>query len=104
MAMDHAGSPRLDLEAIRRDFPALDQRVHEKPLVYLDSAATALKPVLSAHRMVPVTAAVSIPSVSEKVQDGVFVPYDAAISGANSMLEELQRWSGALQPLRAGIG
>lgn len=44
MAMDHAGSPRLDLEAIRRDFPALDQRVHEKPLVYLDSAATALKP------------------------------------------------------------
>ncbi len=67
-------------------------------------AATALKPVLSALRMVPVTAAVSIPSVSEKVQDGVFVPYDAAISGANSMLEELQRWSGALQPLRAGIG
>ncbi len=28
----------------RADFPALDQRVHEKPLVYLDSAATALKP------------------------------------------------------------
>ena len=44
MAMDHAAPPRLDLEAIRRDFPALDQRVHEKPLVYLDSAATALKP------------------------------------------------------------
>ena len=34
----------LDIDAIRRDFPALDQRVHEQPLVYLDSAATALKP------------------------------------------------------------
>jgi cysteine desulfurase / selenocysteine lyase len=28
----------------RQDFPALDQQVHGKPLVYLDSAATALKP------------------------------------------------------------
>jgi cysteine desulfurase/selenocysteine lyase len=36
--------PKLDIERIRRDFPALDQRVHDKPLVYLDSAATALKP------------------------------------------------------------
>jgi cysteine desulfurase/selenocysteine lyase len=34
----------LDLDAIRRDFPALAQSVHGKPLVYLDSAATALKP------------------------------------------------------------
>lgn len=34
----------LDIDAIRRDFPALAQEVHGKPLVYLDSAATALKP------------------------------------------------------------
>jgi cysteine desulfurase/selenocysteine lyase len=34
----------LDVEAVRRQFPALDQSVHGKPLVYLDSAATALKP------------------------------------------------------------
>ncbi|OGR10449.1 MAG: cysteine sulfinate desulfinase [Deltaproteobacteria bacterium RIFOXYB12_FULL_58_9] len=30
--------------AIRRDFPALQQSVHGKPLVYLDTAATAQKP------------------------------------------------------------
>lgn len=36
--------PTLDVAAIRRQFPALDQSVHGKPLVYLDSAATALKP------------------------------------------------------------
>ena len=28
----------------RRQFPMLDQKVHGKPLIYLDSAATALKP------------------------------------------------------------
>ncbi len=34
----------IDVEAIRREFPALDQTVGDRPLVYLDSAATALKP------------------------------------------------------------
>jgi len=34
----------FDLERVRADFPALRQSVHGKPLVYLDSAATALKP------------------------------------------------------------
>ncbi len=37
-------SGALDLEAIRAQFPALHQQVHDRPLVYLDSAATALKP------------------------------------------------------------
>lgn len=37
-------SPGFDVEAIRAQFPALHQTVHGKPLVYLDSAATALKP------------------------------------------------------------
>ena len=35
----------LDVKTLRADFPALDQKVHgDKPLIYLDSAATALKP------------------------------------------------------------
>jgi cysteine desulfurase/selenocysteine lyase len=29
---------------VRRDFPALEQRVHGRPLAYLDNAATAQKP------------------------------------------------------------
>ena len=37
--------PDFDAAALRADFPALAQEVHPgKPLVYLDSAATALKP------------------------------------------------------------
>lgn len=43
MTMERSAA-KLDVEAIRRDFPALAQAVHGKPLVYLDSAATALKP------------------------------------------------------------
>ena len=34
----------FDLSEIRRDFPALHQKVHGKPLVYLDNAATTQKP------------------------------------------------------------
>jgi cysteine desulfurase / selenocysteine lyase len=33
-----------NVEAIRRDFPVLQQRVHGVPLAYLDNAATAQKP------------------------------------------------------------
>jgi cysteine desulfurase/selenocysteine lyase len=36
--------PEFDLADIRRDFPALHQKVHGKPLVYLDNAATTQKP------------------------------------------------------------
>src|SRR5438094_8216208 len=34
----------LDVAAVRQDFPILRQRVHGKPLVYLDNAATTQKP------------------------------------------------------------
>ncbi|MEP6769011.1 MAG: cysteine desulfurase [Acidobacteriota bacterium] len=44
--------PPYDVEAIRKDFPILSRRVHGKPLVYLDNAATTQKPltVLNAER------------------------------------------------------
>ncbi|HEX8815229.1 MAG TPA: family 2A encapsulin nanocompartment cargo protein cysteine desulfurase [Terriglobales bacterium] len=34
----------LDAELIRRDFPILEERVHGRPLVWLDNAATTQKP------------------------------------------------------------
>ncbi len=45
-------SRAFDVEAIRRDFPALAQSVNGKPLIYLDNAATSQKPhrVLEALR------------------------------------------------------
>src|SRR5216117_2850419 len=43
---------RFDVEQVRKDFPILAQKVHGKPLVYLDNAATTQKPraVLEALR------------------------------------------------------
>jgi len=44
-AIPAQSAPRpWDLDAIRRDFPILDQQVHRAPLAYLDNAATAQKP------------------------------------------------------------
>lgn len=37
-------APTLDAERVRSDFPALDQAVHGRRLVYLDNAATTQKP------------------------------------------------------------
>ena len=41
---EHAPSSSVDWAALRRDFPVLDQQVHGKPLVYLDSAASSQRP------------------------------------------------------------
>ncbi|HEX3947241.1 MAG TPA: SufS family cysteine desulfurase, partial [Acidimicrobiales bacterium] len=40
----------IDVETVRKDFPLLTREVHGRPIVYLDSAATALtpRPVLAA--------------------------------------------------------
>ncbi len=44
LSRDKKGNSTLDVEAVRSDFPVLQQKVHEKPLVYLDNAATTQKP------------------------------------------------------------
>ena len=38
------GAEGFDVARVRRDFPILSQRIHGKPLVYLDNAATTHKP------------------------------------------------------------
>ena len=38
------GEVVFDVERLRQDFPALHQRVHGRPLVYLDNAASAQRP------------------------------------------------------------
>jgi cysteine desulfurase/selenocysteine lyase len=35
----------FDVQKVRKDFPVLEQKVHGKPLVYLDNAATTQKPL-----------------------------------------------------------
>jgi NAD(P)H-dependent FMN reductase len=61
-----------------------------------------IKQVVTALKMVPLTEAVHIPFVRQFVnQDGQFLPNAELEAGADAMLAELQRWTVALQPLRA---
>lgn len=42
----------IDIDAIRSDFPILHQKIHGKPLVYLDNAATTHKPRMVLDRII----------------------------------------------------
>jgi cysteine desulfurase/selenocysteine lyase len=44
-------SQPFDVVAIRRDFPILEERVHGKPLIWLDNAATTQKPASVIERL-----------------------------------------------------
>jgi cysteine desulfurase / selenocysteine lyase len=57
--VEHPGAPpcgprSLDLAALREDFPILRQKIHGRPLVYLDNAASTQKPqcVIDSERRV----------------------------------------------------
>ena len=43
--LDTKSETPIDIQAVRKDFPILDQEVHGKPLVYLDNAATKHRPL-----------------------------------------------------------
>jgi len=43
-AVNEAQAPAFDVARVRGDFPILDRQVHGRPLVYLDTAASAQKP------------------------------------------------------------
>jgi cysteine desulfurase/selenocysteine lyase len=51
MTVSASSKPILDTSRIRADFPILRQRVHDKPLVYLDNAATTQKPRVVIDRL-----------------------------------------------------
>ena len=40
-----------DISKIRKDFPILDQKIHGKPLIYFDNAATSQRPIQVIERM-----------------------------------------------------
>ena len=43
----------LDVSRIRADFPILERRIGDHPLVYLDSASTSQKPTLRTSMFLP---------------------------------------------------
>jgi NAD(P)H-dependent FMN reductase len=65
-------------------------------------AAQMVKQVVTTLKMVPLFEAVSIPFVTQFIDDeGQVVPNETMISSATAMLDELVRITAALRPLRA---
>ena len=62
-----------------------------------------LKVTLGALRMVPIADGVSIPFVMKDVKDGKFHPSPIMEATVPFNLDELLRWTEALEPLRAGV-
>lgn len=64
-------------------------------------AVQALKPVLTALKMMPIPEAVAIAGVHAQLVDGHFDATPATEQAAVTLLDELLRWSRALAPMRA---
>jgi NAD(P)H-dependent FMN reductase len=91
---------------------ALDFVYHEwsyKPVSFVSYGGPAggtravqmLKPITGAMRMVPIVEGVTIPFFRQHFAEGVFVPTEAHLKAAETMLAELLRWAEALRPMRA---
>jgi NAD(P)H-dependent FMN reductase len=63
-------------------------------------AVQALKPVCLAVNLSPAAAAVNIPFVASRIEDGVFTADEPLENGATAMLDELMELAGALSTLR----
>jgi cysteine desulfurase/selenocysteine lyase len=88
-----AGTHTFDVEAVRRDFPALHQDVHGKPLVYLDTAATALKPQSVIDAVVRMYA-----RDSANVHRGVHLLSQRATQAFDEARRKVQAFVGAREP------
>jgi NAD(P)H-dependent FMN reductase len=64
-------------------------------------AVQALKPVLTCLGMMPLTAAVAVPMIGERVVDGAFKATKELDEALDVMLDNLPRDAAALRPLRA---
>ena len=88
-------SPSLDVARVRADFPILAQRVRGKPLVFLDSAASAQKPraVIDAMRGAMETQYANVHRglhwMSERTTDAYEAAREAAAGLMNADCEEI---------------
>jgi cysteine desulfurase/selenocysteine lyase len=80
---------RIDPAAWRREFPALDGRVHGRPLAYLDSASTSLKPRAVIDAVVGV-----FTHQAGNVHRGVHALSEAATEAFDAARDEIARFIG----------
>lgn len=63
-------------------------------------AVQMIKQVVTTLKMMPIPEAVSIPFVQQFLEEGEIQPNETMLLAAGQMLDELLRWTEALQPLR----
>jgi len=63
-------------------------------------AWNALKSDLPSYRVVPLVEAVNIPFFTHFIEEGQFVPNEITTGAMDTLLQELARWTKALQALR----
>ena len=80
----------FDVQKVRRDFPILNQRVHGKPLVYLDNAATTQKPQMVIDAMVR-----SYAEDNANIHRGVHLLSERATRAYEEAREKVQRFLNA---------
>ena len=88
-----APAPVLDVAAIRAQFPVLAREVHGKPLVYLDNAATTLKPRAVIERLHRHYAA-----ETANIHRGVHYLSEQATAAYERVREQAQAFLGAAEP------
>jgi cysteine desulfurase/selenocysteine lyase len=78
--MDGTLRPALDVQRIRQDFPILSTKVHGKPLVFLDSGASAQKPraVIDAMRAMFETSYANVHRGAYHLSEASTAAYEAA--------------------------
>jgi cysteine desulfurase/selenocysteine lyase len=83
----------FDVQKVRRDFPILNQRVHGKPLVYLDNAATTQKPQAVIDAMVR-----SYAEENANIHRGVHLLSERATRAYEEAREKVQKFLNAPNP------
>ncbi len=91
-AMRPTLSSPLDVERVRRDFPALAGKAHGHPLVYLDSAATAQKPLAVLDRLRR-----SYLEECANIHRGVYQLSERATAAHEAARDKVRRFLGAEQ-------
>ena len=76
----------FDVQRVRRDFPILSQKIHGKPLVYLDNAATTQKPQAVIDAMVR-----SYAEDNANIHRGVHLLSERATQAYEQAREKVQR-------------
>ena len=83
----------FDVEKLRRDFPILRQKIHGKPLVYLDNAATTQKPQAVIDAMVR-----SYAEDNANIHRGVHLLSERATRAYEDAREKVRRFLHAPDP------